>query len=109
MNSSMSINDRCKAISSYAIYTLIASYWYRVAFEGLPFSTMPEQLPAKRRFAYERAKWYDAQAGAAFRSLDNHEVDCAQAHDRYHLFYKCWREEGYNARYVLDLAQQAGV
>src|ERR1700710_998386 len=82
------------AIRDYAVKTLMASYWYRIAFDGLPLTAMPDSLTGKRHYAYQCALWYDTQAVLAL-SGHSHQT-CADASRLYTALYGFYRDSAFS-------------
>lgn len=90
----MSINF--SQMREYAIYTLIASYWYRKAYFNHPAITHRVYLSPRERVALHLAEHYDSLAAQAFRAFNGVIASQNEALSTYHNIYTLWRDNGFS-------------
>lgn len=73
--------------SKYAAYTLLASYWYHRAYEGLP-DIWNGELTGTRKLSASIARFYDRLAWQ--------QNPDAYDHAKYHAVYAIWRNHAYS-------------
>lgn len=83
----------------YAAYTLIASYWYREAYKGLPLHVT--QLNGRRAMYLKFAQWYDQLAGKNYGD--------GKHAGKYHQIYRVWADNGFTFQMLRMLCHFQGV
>lgn len=86
-------------IPAYAAYTLIASYWYREAYKGLPLHV--SQVTGRRAMCLKFAQWYDQLAGK--------HIGDERSGLSYTTLYKIWRDGGYTVELLKKLCRFESV
>lgn len=76
---------------SYATLSLIASYWYRIAYQN-GADTLEEMTP-QERVALHLAKAYDSRACVVLPAWGKSNK---RAHQIYHRIYAFWRDNDFN-------------
>lgn len=100
----MSINF--SQMREYAIYTLIASYWYRKAYFNHPAITHRVYLSPRERVALHLAEHYDSLAAQAFRAFNGVIASQNEALSTYHNIYTLWRDNGFSESLFTSITSQ---
>lgn len=91
------IKEAVNAVSyPYAVNQMIASYWYRKAYEGVA----PESSVPSNKFALKRAEFFTRSANETFGRDEDRE--------KYHYAYKIWRDNGFQFQYFRFVAHFLG-
>ena len=80
----------------YAVFTLIASHWYRVAYPD----TDNRPMTPKQRVAFLLAEHYDSLAAQTIKpywSIDHHNHMLQEALSQYHNLYTLWRNTDFSS------------
>ena len=79
----------------YAVFTLIASHWYRVAYPD----TDNRPMTPKQRVAFLLAEHYDSLAAQCIEPGDSfvqHDRFLNEALSQYHNLYTLWRNNDFS-------------